>query len=228
MATLLRWVRKFLRLIIFLAVLGAVACWAVMKYYPDSSVGTLIQPYYTPVYEKVVTYWQKFFPPKAEAPAAQPPVAEEAPPATEEPVAEVVAVEPATPTAPQTKWLSGKKLSQSSLKGKVVLVYAWDLDHETSRQTLPRVRDIYESFKHHPFVVIGTHAGGRTADVKAFIKKKRLTFTNYENFQPQSLFPNQPPAVGCFYVFDKTGKLIARGRNDRVATEAVVNAISAP
>lgn len=123
--------------------------------------------------------------------------------------------------------ISGRRLSAADLKGKVVLVYAFDASSERSLLMLPRVQQIYSSFKHHPFLVIGSVPADEAKEVATALKSRRdVTFPVYADAEPS---PGRITGVKrgrpYFLVIDSRGKLVFRGVGDPEATEAIVNAI---
>ena len=56
--------------------------------------------------------------------------------------------------------LAGRKASEGYLQGKVVLVDRWGLGCPPCRKLLPRVEEIWRSFRSKPFVVLGGHCKG--------------------------------------------------------------------
>lgn len=123
--------------------------------------------------------------------------------------------------------LGGRVTSEGYLKGKVVLVDRWGLRCPPCRALLPRVEEIWQSFKTKPFVVLGGHCKGwGDADgVKALIKESALTYPIYEG---AGLAVGEPlfDAIPFLYVVDETGKVVYLGRDERTATQAVVTALT--
>ena len=124
-------------------------------------------------------------------------------------------------------YLGGRKASAGYLQGKVVLVDRWGAHCPPCRSLLPRVEDIWQSFKTKPLVVIGGHCKGwGTADeVAELIAEHKLTYPVYED---AGLAADEPKfdAIPFLYVVDETGKVVYRGRDERAATQAVVTALT--
>ena len=124
-------------------------------------------------------------------------------------------------------YLCGRKASVGYLQGKVVLVDRWGRNCPPCRALLPRVEQVWQSFKTKPFVVLGGHcAGWGTADqVKALAEESNLTYSIYED---AGLAENEPKfnAIPFLYVVDETGKVVYTGHDDKAATEAVVQALT--
>ena len=123
--------------------------------------------------------------------------------------------------------LAGRKASIGYLQGKVVLVDRWGVRCPPCRALLPRVEQVWKSFKTKPFVVLGGHcAGWGTADqVKALVDENKLTYSIYED---AGLAENEPKfnAIPFLYVVDETGKVVYTGHDEKSATEAVVQALT--
>lgn len=122
---------------------------------------------------------------------------------------------------------SGPKLTESSLDGKVVLVDCWGVNCPPCRALLPRVEQIWQSFKHKPFVLVGSHCQGRSAErVAELVKEHKLSYPIYQGF---GLAQGEPSfnAIPFLYVVNHRGKVVFFGRDERAATEAVVNALGA-
>lgn len=121
-------------------------------------------------------------------------------------------------------WYCGKKLAEKSLDGKIVMVYVFSESSEDSVALLPRIESVWSAYKTKPFVVLGSHRGGKSAKAARLIRKAKVTFPVYEDAGRTK----EPSAGGRYpivYVVDDTGQMIYRGRSDLEATEAVVTAI---
>ena len=124
-------------------------------------------------------------------------------------------------------YLGGRKASEGYLQGKVVLVDRWGAKCPPCRALLPRVEEIWKSFKTKPFVVLGGHCKGwGTADMVAeLITEHKLTYSVYED---AALAVGEPKfdAIPFLYVVDETGKVVYLGRDERNATHAIVSALT--
>ena len=124
-------------------------------------------------------------------------------------------------------YLGGRKASEGYLQGKVVLVDRWGAKCPPCRALLPRVEEIWKSFKTKPFVVLGGHCKGwGTADmVTELITENKLTYPVYED---AALAVGEPKfdAIPFLYVVDETGKVVYLGRDERNATQAIVSALT--
>ena len=123
--------------------------------------------------------------------------------------------------------LAGRRASAGYLQGKVVLVVRWGAKNEASKALLPRIEELWSSFKSKPFVILGGHVGGwgGAEAVRAAVEEKGVTFPVYED---AGLAVNEPvfEEPPFLYVVDETGKFIYRGKDDRLMTQAVVQALT--
>jgi len=129
----------------------------------------------------------------------------------------------------ESSYYSGPKISPSDLDGKVVLVDQWGYMCPPCKALLPRMEAIWQSFKHKPFILIGSHCQGRKVDeVSALIKANKLTYPIYDF---AGLSDDEAPSSGgglpFLYVVNHRGKVVYSGRDERAATEAIVNALGA-
>lgn len=124
-------------------------------------------------------------------------------------------------------YLGGRKASAGYLQGKVVLVNRWGATCAESKALLPRIEELWQSFKQKSFVVLGGHCEGKGGadEVKALIDGKRLSYPVYEG---AGLAGNEPKFEGTpyLYVVNEVGKIIYRGRDERMATQAIVTALT--
>ena len=127
----------------------------------------------------------------------------------------------------QDNYLAGRKASEGYLQGKVVLVDRWGLGCPPCRRLLPRVEEIWRSFRTKPFVVLGGHCKGwGDADgIRKLAKDLGLTYSIYED---AGLAVDEPRFSGIpfLYVVDETGRVVYKGHDERVATETVVQALT--
>lgn len=100
--------------------------------------------------------------------------------------------------------LGGRKASAGYLQGKVVMVYK-------GGEQMARMEQVWQSFKSKPFVLIGA---GRE-------KSAACTFPMYGG---AGLASGEPET--SIYVVSPTGKVVYKGEDERMATEAVVTALT--
>ena len=124
-------------------------------------------------------------------------------------------------------YLGGRKASAGYLQGKVVLVDRWGAHCPPCRALLPRVEDIWQSFKTKPRVVLGGHCKGwgDADEVAELATEHKLTYPIYED---AGLASGEPKfdAIPFLYVVDETGKVVYSGRDERNATQAIVMALT--
>ena len=121
---------------------------------------------------------------------------------------------------------SGPSLTEKDLEGKVVLIDNWGVNCPPCRESLPRIQEIWQSFKSKPFVIIGSHCQGKQPDkVKELVEANKLTYPMYERV---GLAEGAPEfrAIPFIYVVNHRGRVVFSGHSDREATEALVTAIA--
>ena len=124
-------------------------------------------------------------------------------------------------------YIAGRKASEGYLQGKVVLVDRWGLGCPPCRRLLPRVEELWRSFRTKPFVVLGGHCAGwgDAEGIQKLAKDLGLTYPIYED---AGLAENEPQFSGIpfLYVVDATGKILYKGHDERLATQVVVTALT--
>ena len=124
-------------------------------------------------------------------------------------------------------YLGGRKASSGYLQGKVVLVDRWGAKCPPCRALLPRLEELWQSFKTKPLVILGAHCQGwgSAEEVKALVEENKLTYPIYEE---AGLVAGEPTsdAIPFLYVVDETGKVVYRGHDERMATQAIVTALT--
>ena len=231
--------KKMFFVLMVLIGLGVAADLVIVRFWPDTKAGeyaltvrdTALE-WYGVTRDFWVEQWHRFRPEEPEAQVAEQPKVEEpeVEPKAEEPGKSAEPPKPAVDLSKPWKglepenWYCGRKLTESALDGKIVMVYVFSESNEDSVALLPRIESVWSAYKSKPFVVIGSHRGGKSAKVASIIKKSKVTFSVYEDAGRTK----EPGAGGRYpivYVVDDTGRMIYRGRSDLEATEAVVTAI---
>ena len=127
----------------------------------------------------------------------------------------------------QEHYITGRKASEGYLQGKVVLVDRWGLGCPPCRRLLPRVEEVWRSFRTKSFVVLGGHCKGwgDEAGIQKLAKDLGLTYSIYED---AGLSVGEPHfnAIPFLYVVDETGKVLYKGHDERAATQVVVTALT--
>jgi len=121
---------------------------------------------------------------------------------------------------------SGPSLTEKDLVGKVVMVDNWGVKCPPCRASLPRIEEIWKSFKSKPFVLVGSHCQGKSDEkVKELVTANGLTYPMYERV---GLAEGAPEfnAIPFIYVVNHRGRVVYSGHSDREATEALVTAIA--
>ena len=57
----------------------------------------------------------------------------------------------------ESNWYSGPKITEADLAGKVVMVDKWGVFCPPCRALLPKMQEVWQSFKGKNFVLIGGH-----------------------------------------------------------------------
>ena len=234
--------KAFLFLVVLVGLLVA-ADLVIVKFWPDTKVGeyavvwrdTAVE-WYGVTKDFWVEQWHSFRPEDPEPQVAEKPKAEkpdnetakeskdEEPAKNAEPPKPVVDLSKPWKGLEPENWYCGKKLTESSFDGKIVMVYVFSESSEDSVALLPRIENVWSAYKSKPLVVLGSHRGGKSATAANTIKKAKVTFPVYEGAGRTQ----EPSAGGRYpivYVVDDTGRTIYRGRSDLEATEAIVMAI---
>lgn len=122
-------------------------------------------------------------------------------------------------------YYAGPKLTEADLAGKVVLVDCWGVNCPPCRALLPRMEELWKSFRSKPFVLLGSHRQGHQPEkVAELVKANKLTYPQYNG---AGIAEGEPSFRGIpfLYVVNHRGKVVYSGHSDREATEAVVNAL---
>ena len=124
-------------------------------------------------------------------------------------------------------YLGGRKASSGYLQGKVVMVCLWRADDESSRELLPRLEEIWGNFKNKQFVALGGHLeeGGTDERAREELAKCKVSFPVYREAGLSRGDPKYK-ALPFLYIVNETGKVVYMGRDDRMATQALVTALT--
>lgn len=228
---MIRFLARLLWTVFFLLLTGVVACVVLLVKYPETGAARFVEMYYGSFRDKVLATKEIWFPgDSGEVPemSGDSPSAKPAPESPSEGGGEASPADAGKPEAPadpfdESNRYAGLRIGAKDLEGKVVLVYAWSVDNEQSVALLPRVERIWSGYRHKPFVVLGSHRGGRSAAAEKVVAAARPTFPVYEGARlaVEPRFSGYP----FIYVVDHKGKVVYRGRSDLDATEAAVTAI---
>ena len=126
--------------------------------------------------------------------------------------------------------IAGEKLTESDLRGRVVLVYYWAVSQEYAKSMplLDEAEKAWNAFKTKKFRVVGSYLGARNkaseSKIKEALAKYKVTFPVYHNF---SLDPPSPGCPGGFFVVNHRGAVVVANTSIKKATAAAVNAMDA-
>jgi peroxiredoxin len=74
-------------------------------------------------------------------------------------------------------WINSQPKALAALRGKVVLLNFWRMDHERSISQLPTLQRAHDTFAGQGLVIIGVHDGSTSpARVQEFVRNQRLGF----------------------------------------------------
>jgi len=235
---MIRFAARLLWAAFFLLLAGLAACAVLLVKYPETGAARFVERYYGPFRDKVQATRDIWFPADAEEAQekSEPPHAkgsdagagasggdaQPGDPATPGGDAADAAEPPADPFDDANRY-AGLRIGAKDLEGKVVMVYVWNVDDGQSVALLPRIERIWSGYRHKPFVVLGSHRGGRSAAAEKVVAAANLSFPVYEGARlaAEPRFSGYP----FVYVVNHKGKVVYRGRSDLDATEAAVTAI---
>jgi len=126
--------------------------------------------------------------------------------------------------------IAGEKLTESDLRGRVVLVYLWAVSHEYEKSVLflGEMEKTWSAFKTKKFIAVGSYVGARNEvnkpKITEALAKYKVTFPVYHNF---SLDPPSPSCPGSIIVVNHRGAVVVNTPSAKKATEAAVNAMDA-
>jgi len=126
--------------------------------------------------------------------------------------------------------LGGRKTSAGYMQGKVVLVCRWNASNDVDRacgDLLARMEDVWVGFKTKQFILLGAPvADAADAEaIKASLTEAKITFPVYLDAGVTNREPRVAGGV-TIYAVDETGRVIYRGKDERLATQAVVQSLT--
>lgn len=122
-------------------------------------------------------------------------------------------------------YIAGPKLTETQLRGKVVLIDCWGVNCPPCRALLPHMQNLWKTYRSRPFVLIGSHRQLRDdARLQELVENNKLTYANYQGF---GLAEGEPSfnSIPFLMVIDHRGKLVYSGHSEPEATEALVEAL---
>lgn len=121
--------------------------------------------------------------------------------------------------------ISGPKLSEMDLFGKVVLIDEWGVACPACKSLMPKLEGIWKSFRDKGFVLVGSHRQSRNNEtLAAFLKEMKVSFPIY---QSAGIAKGEPKshAVPFMYLVNHRGKVVWYGQSLNDGIEAAVNAL---
>jgi len=237
--------KTLLKLIFALAIAAAGALTVLFEYFPESAVTAKLAPYCegpyliakaqtVSLYELVKTKLSKSAEePEPEAEAESDAIGktvatmnrseERDVTAAEEPKAKAEvrdedgakAADKTPPTLAKARWYTGSRVSESSCRGKVVVVCVWNAEVPESLELLAQTQRIADGFgRKKDLVVFASHRGGSETAAKKELTRARVTIPVCEGAGlPCAMrIAGTPP---YFYLVDKKGTLKYVGRSDK-------------
>lgn len=104
---------------------------------------------------------------------------------------------------------SGKQVTLSSLKGKVVLIDFWASWCGPCRRTMPDLKKLYEKYKDKGFEIYGVSLDADAAAWKRAIKTDGITWTQVNDAPGKVAGDWNINYIPQTYLIDKTGKIVA-------------------
>jgi len=102
----------------------------------------------------------------------------------------------------------------------------WGVNCPPCRALLPRIEQIWQSFRPKGLVVIGSHRQGKqNARILELRAENSLSYPIYHNAGIVGE-PSNGGGIPFMYVVNPVGEVVYSGRDERAATAAIVNAIT--
>ncbi len=106
--------------------------------------------------------------------------------------------------------LSGRKVSLSSFKGKLVVLSFWATWCGPCKQEIPSVEALYRKLSSEGFTVVAVDVGEKAQDVAAFVKSYNMTFPVLLDADGQVASTYDAGSIPTNYIVSRDGKLLAR------------------
>ena len=121
-------------------------------------------------------------------------------------------------------WYAGPKITEADLYNKIVVVFYWSANNEQSTDLIPRLEQIWSSFKTKPLVLVGSHrAAGMKEQALAVVRKNKVTFPVYEKFGHSEAIATGVPQI---VIVNHRERIIYSGKDERAATQRLVEAFA--
>lgn len=118
---------------------------------------------------------------------------------------------------------SKNKIALSSLRGKYVLVYFWAAWNASARQSIPKVKALYEKYKSNDFEIYAVSFDSFEKMWKGAIKLDQMNWINVSDLQnvhsPVFELFRLPEQMPYYYLIDKEGIILYRGSNLNLVEE---------
>lgn len=127
----------------------------------------------------------------------------------------------------QKSHISGPKLKESDLVGKVIYVETWGINCPPCIRSLPHMEKLYQEYKKTgKFILIGAHFQGLNEDaIKKVLKDNGVTYPVYQ--QAVLGKPKLPSYIPFSYIIDHTGKILWSGSPSSNVDKILKDAIKA-
>jgi hypothetical protein len=120
--------------------------------------------------------------------------------------------------------ISRFRVSEERLDNNVVFICVWSANDKNSIAILPRVQKYWEAFKSKPFIVVGSHLGPTSDDLKAarILERLKISFPVYKTASASDT-PPKFSQLPYFIVLNGEKKIIYSGKSDLTAIETAQN-----
>lgn len=119
--------------------------------------------------------------------------------------------------------ISGPKLTEQQLEGKVLAVEVWGKNCPPCINSLPHMAKLHKEIAKLPVVLIGSHCQGRDdAEVKARLEKAGCEYSVYQFFGIEG--EPRGPGIPYAYVVDPKGEIVWHGHPMKGFADAVKDA----
>ncbi len=110
----------------------------------------------------------------------------------------------------------GRKLKLSDYHGKVILLEFWGLWCAPCVAEVPKLVDIYQTYHPHGFEIIGVHNGQTVSELKAFMAKSGMTWTQIAEERTDPIHQYRVKGWPSYFIIDKDGKFLDSVRPDKL------------
>lgn len=127
----------------------------------------------------------------------------------------------------EENYACGPKLTQSQLKGRVVLVDMWATWCGPCRGMMPHTEELAKKFKGKA-IVIGSHVdrGYSKEGVERYVSENKFSFSFYKDVKIVGEDVHFDGGIPFLYVVNKKGKVVCWGRNPAAIEKAIVEALA--